>query len=371
MGGVATLGVGKQILGQRQTVEAVTLQCFDVEAVKCGIEKRLVAFEQLGFVETHGPREASPQFGVRNALPQRLDRFVVPTEIQMTPCGHHVQLFDLSARREDHVGVTSSVGDELLGDHREEILALETTANECGVRSRDQRIAVVDEQGRNWWRQGVIGEVASDLVHAQRTTVRVRLERFHIEDRVVDVHVVVRAHAAAVATAAMAPRPDQGGQTRDGAEEHGSVLAMLGTDEGADHHGLDCSVLTSERLDVGGVDATHFGGAMRIPFAHVGGQLVEALRVSAHVVAIDQSVPDENVHHGQHQRHVGSGQWLDEPVGGFGGDGAHGIDDHNFGAVGPCLFDERPQVPIREARVGSPQKNQLAESDVHRIRTQR
>ena len=73
------------------------------------------------------------------------------------------------------------------------------------------------------------------------------------------------------------------------------------------------------------------------------------------------------MHDRQHQGDVGAGQRLDEPVGGLGRRGADGVEHHHLGPVGPRLFDGRPQVPVGQLGVGSPQDDQLRVADLQRV----
>ena len=99
----------------------------------------------------------------------------------------------------------------------------------------------------------------------------------------------------------------------------------------------------------------------------MGGQLVEPAGVAVDVLAIDQLVAHDDVHHGEGEGHVGSGSDLDEPVGFVGRDGTNRVDHDDLGAVGASFLDERPQVTIGQTSVRSPQDDVLRVLHVERI----
>ena len=85
------------------------------------------------------------------------------------------------------------------------------------------------------------------------------------------------------------------------------------------------------------------------------------------VIVIKQIVTNENVHHGQHHRHIGSGQRLNKNISGFCGDGFQWVNHDDLGTVGSRLFNKRPEVSIDESCVCAPEQNQLRVLNVHRI----
>ena len=210
-------------------------------------------------------------------------------------------------------------------------------------------------------RTGAVGVGVEELGHAHHRQLPARSvgRRAH-HRQTVDELVAPRADAAGVAAAPVAPCAHERGQAGERAEEHRTVLVVLGPDEGADRRRSDGAVHGGEPFDVGRRRRRTWPRARSgVHSATCVGQVVEADGVGLHPVGVDEPVADQHVHHRQHQRDVGAGQRLHEPVGAVGGDGADRVDHDDLGPVGPGLLDDRPQVPVGEPGVGAPQQDQL------------
>ena len=143
---------------------------------------------------------------------------------------------------------------------------------------------------------------------------------------------------------------------------------VLGADQRADDRGADGAVHLGQLLDVVGRHAAGRCGAFGRPFVDVQGELVEAKCVISDPLLVGQAITYQDVHDRQHQRNVGAGKRLDEPVGGRCGLRADGIEHHHLGAVGTSLFDGRPEVAVRQLGVGAPQDDQLRVADFLRVK---
>ena len=146
---------------------------------------------------------------------------------------------------------------------------------------------------------------------------------------------------------------------------------MLRSDQGADRCGTRGRVLPSQTGDGGGIHAGGIGCSFRCPLGDVRGELVEAERVRVDPLAIDEVLGDDDVHHREHHRDVGSGSRLDELVGGVGGDGSKRIDHDDSSSVLARCLDRRPEVPVGEAGVRAPQEDQSGVLEVERIEAER
>ena len=73
------------------------------------------------------------------------------------------------------------------------------------------------------------------------------------------------------------------------------------------------------------------------------------------------------MHHGKHQCGIGTGERLNKPIGFIGSNGANGVDHNYFRTLAARLFNERPQVPVSESRIGSPQNDVLRINNVHGV----
>ncbi len=282
----------------------------------------------------------------------------------MAPRRDHVELLELGGGREDHVGVSGGVGEELLADHAEQVVAGQAPAHRSGVGQRHRGVAAPGEQ-RGDRRPAVrrrLGEGAAELGHVEAAG-----GRRCVEDRVVDCGLRPRPHRAGKAAADVPPRAGHERQAAERPEEAGAVLVVLGADEGADERRLGLAVAAGQVLDLGRVEAGHGAGTFRCPVRDVGRQLGEPVGVALDVVVVDQVVTHQHVQHGQDQRRVGTGPGLDEPVGGVGGDRADRVDDHDLRAVRPGRLDGGPEVAVGEAGVRCPQDHEPGVTQVARV----
>ena len=71
-----------------------------------------------------------------------------------------------------------------------------------------------------------------------------------------------------------------------------------------------------------------------------GADLVDTVDMVGHRAEVDQTLVEEHVHDGEHQRRVGARAGSDVPIGEFGGAGAGGIDDDQLAAA----LAQRPQL---------------------------
>ena len=100
----------------------------------------------VGVVEAHGAGEAPEQLGVGHRLADGGHRRHVERQVEMAPGEHDVELLELGRRRQHDVGIARGVGQELLADHGEQVVAREA-AGDLGLLGRhDHRVRVVDEQ---------------------------------------------------------------------------------------------------------------------------------------------------------------------------------------------------------------------------------
>ena len=88
-------------------------------------------------------------------------------------------------------------------------------------------------------------------------------------------------------------------------------------------------------------------------------QRLEANRVLRDVVAIDQVLGDQDVHHAERQRAVGAGQQRDVLAALLRRQAAVGIDRDQLGAAALGLLRARPEVQVGDDRVGAPDQDQL------------
>ena len=73
------------------------------------------------------------------------------------------------------------------------------------------------------------------------------------------------------------------------------------------------------------------------------------------------------MHHGKHQCGIGTRERLNKPVGFISRDGTNRVNHYNFRTLAARLFNERPQVPVSESRIGSPQHDVLRIDNLHGV----
>ncbi len=330
-------------------------------------QQRLVVVEQGGFVEAHGAGQPAEQLGVAARLATRGDRRLVPAHPQVTPRRDHVGGLELGGGRQHDVGVARRVGEELLVDHREQVVAGETPADQFGVGHGDQRVGVPHDHRRHRRVERGVGERLAEAAHVELPRHRPAQQIGPGQGGLVDERVVVRADAAREPAAAVVPGTDEGREDGERAVEHRPVLVVLGADQGADGRRSDRAVVGGEPLDHRRVETADRRGSLGRPVRDVGGELGEADGVGLDPRRVDEPVTDQHVHHRQHQGDVGPGQRLHELVSRLGRDRADRIDDDDLGAVGPGGLDRRPQVAVGQAGVRAPQQDQPAVAQLERV----
>ena len=335
-------------------------QAVDVDARQRVADDRHVVVEQTLVGETHRASDAAEEFGVADRLADGLDGLLVPAEPQVTPGEVHVDRLDLGGGRQHDVGVAGGVGEELFVHDREQVVAGHALASCLDVGHDDQRVAVPDDHRLHRW-LGVEQDL-TEATHVEGAWVATRQQVGSGERVAVLDEVLPRADAAGDAAAPVTPGPGECRQARHGAEEHAAVLVVLGPDERADRRRADRRVVPRQAFDVGCRDTALGLGPRGCALGDVSGEFVESEGVVGDPVGIDESVADDDVHHRQHQRDVGSGQWLQHgvvrAVGGLGGQRADRVDHDEAGSGGPGLLDRRPQMAVGDLGVGAPQDDE-------------
>ena len=99
-----------------------------------------------GSVEAHRAGQAPEQLGVAARLAERRDRRLVPAHPEVAPRRHDVARLELRRRRQHDVGVAGRVGEELLVDDGEQVVARQPAAGQLGVGHDHERVAVPHDQ---------------------------------------------------------------------------------------------------------------------------------------------------------------------------------------------------------------------------------
>ena len=121
-------------------------------------------------------REIHEHVGVRTRFADRIDDGLAELQRDRTIAAREVVVLEESRRRQHQVRIHRGVGEHLIEDHREQILALET-ANDAALIGQDRdRVAVVNEQHVDRGAFG-LGEDAADLVHVDRARRRLLVDK--------------------------------------------------------------------------------------------------------------------------------------------------------------------------------------------------
>ena len=130
----------------------VLLEVLHVDAAHLGVgpvdvggAKLAVGHFEDRIVEAHLLREQAPHLARRLALAGRVDRLLVVGEVEVAPGPHHVLGLAGHGGRQDDVGVLRRVGDEVLGDDREQVLALQPLDDLVGLGRLADGIGAEDE----------------------------------------------------------------------------------------------------------------------------------------------------------------------------------------------------------------------------------
>src|SRR6266702_6011443 len=129
----AAFGERREALGHLEPLPALFLERspFDAPHARARRFERLPADVRVRIAEAllgeaHARGQPPEHFAVRQALAQRLDRGAVRHDVEMPVGGVHVPVLELRRRRQHDVGVVAGVGEKLLVDHGEEVLARES-----------------------------------------------------------------------------------------------------------------------------------------------------------------------------------------------------------------------------------------------------
>ena len=219
------------------------------------------------------------------------------------------------------------------------------------------------------------GEDLAEATHVQLAGCRAPVDTFEVgpeEGANVDESVRIGADTLGDAAAPLGPRAGERRKTAERAEEHRTVLVVLGTDQRPDARWSNRRVVAGELLDDAGVDTGHVGGSFGSPIGDALAQFVVARGVFGDPRVVREPVTDDHVHHRQHHGDVGSWERLDELVTSglvdrLGGHGADRIDDDEACASFASQLDGGPQVAVRQPGVRAPQQDQLRVFEFQRV----
>ena len=273
---------------------------------------------------------------------------LVEREVEVAPRDREVEVLDLRRGRQHDVGVARGVGEELLDHDREQVVARQSGDDPVLVGRITAGLELCTTSS------SIGGSSAPGCVRTSPSRDMLRLRRSG-RSSVASATSCQIWHERASPPTDLAPRAQDRGQHRDGAQDLLAVLAVLRTDQRAD----------AGRPSVAIRCASHSTRSGSIPVAsavragsHAAASAREVVppgRVPGDPVRVDEPVALEDVHQPEDQCDVGARTHLQEDVGSRRGVGADRVDHDDDGAGRPGLLDDRPQVAVGDAGVGPPQ----------------
>ena len=354
-------------------VVAVLLEIIHVDAAHLGIGPVDVLGAQLAVghfedrvVEAHLLGQQPPHVARRLALAGRVDGLLIVREVEVAPRPHHVLGLAGHGGGQDDVGILRRVGDEVLGDDGEQVLALQALDDLVGLGRLADGIGAEDEQAldRRIELHLAVERLAEPQIvdDARAGLDPVGPRGLHPIDREVPQRQLQ--HAAAD----VAPRAGNRRNGINGASGLRAAGRALDGDADADGGWLRGGELASELGDVGRL---HAGDLLDVVEREFGGaclQLRPAVRVIVDVILVDHALLDHRIDDAQGERAVGAGLGADVPVAGLGGARLVAVDDDDLGAALLRFEHERPVVQVGRDRIARPDDDVLAVHEALRDR---
>ena len=156
----------------------------------------------------------------------------------------------------------------------------------------------------------------------------------------------------------MPPGAGERGQAGDVAHRHAATGAAVEAVVEPDETARAAPVFDGEAADGRGGEAGERRRPLRRAGAHARGKPVEAQGVAGDVLAVEQALGDQHLHHRERERAVGAGQRGEVEVALLRGVGAARVDAHQAGAAPLRLLQVAPAVQVGDHRVGPPDEDQ-------------
>ncbi len=122
--------------------------------------KLVVRLPERRLVKTHPGGELAEDLAVRQRFAERIDRRIVREHVKVPIRFVHIDMLELSRRRQNEIGVIGRVGLKVLQHDGEKVFTLEACRDLTRLRSDRDRVAVVDDQGID--RRNGMKQVAAD-----------------------------------------------------------------------------------------------------------------------------------------------------------------------------------------------------------------
>ncbi len=294
------------------------------------------------------------------ALAGRLDHRLGHLEVGVAARGVEIVVLEEHRGRQHDIGEGRRLGQELLMDAGEEVLAPKTFVHQLELGADHRRVGVLNQQRRH--RRTVL----QGLTVAGQDRPEPRL--VELADRGID-HVetfdqrpVEGIHAGVAikrATALVFPRAGHRRQGRDGVHVGSTIAAAAEAVMAADERGLGLAVEPRERNDLLDREAGDLRRPLRRARGDVGGKLVRRVGIAAHIVPVGIALLEEDVHDTGRQRPIGAGTHREMDVGLLGRTSAVGIDHDQLRAALLGAHGVGHDVDLGVDRIAAPDHDQL------------
>ena len=240
-----------------------------------------------------------------------------------------VGVLDLHGRGEHDVGIGGGVGGEVLGHHREQVLALQSPADLVLVGDAGRRVGAVDEQRLD----RRIADLEQPLAEARHGEAAVFPGPQVVAPQRRPVAREEAAGVVAGAAASMAPIAGDTGDAGDGAHRHAAAAVALHAHGHADAGGARRGQALAERRDALFIDAGDGGDAGRRVFEDALAEGFPPQGVAGQEVAVLGFLRHHDIEQAQRQGGVGAGNRRQVLVGLGRRARPHRVDDDDVGAV--------------------------------------
>ena len=271
---------------------------------------------KAGMLGAEALRQRADHFVVGAAALRRLDRLAAELQILMAAAGVDVVVLEEHRRRQHDIGMARGVGEELLVDAGEQVLARKAAPHLLLIGRDDHRVGVLDQhrldRAAALQRLGLAGEDRADprlIEPADARIARVEpLDQGLVE--LVDAAVGMQRAAALVR-----PGSRDGGNAHRGVHVRGAVALAREAVAEPEERALVAADQRRESFDVLDGEPRDRARPARIARAHMRLEPLRIVGMARHVVAVGPAVAEQHMHHRAGERAVRAGLQPQRQIG--------------------------------------------------------